>query len=161
MLIFCGRKWRRGDSRLQRRPTRNRPLLHFFLSSPAPSFAIDRRRSISQWPLQSHSFFGRSWALRYGQESENKKASLPWTMLKFHGNQNRLAELHGSILSCLDPTIVQDPRSFRCSCAYFATQYNVHNENRQAGHLLSALRLESCMAAIIFPHSKMAQKIAE
>ena len=32
--------------------------------------------------------------------------------------------------------------AFRCSCVYFATQYNVHYDNRQAGHLLSALRLE-------------------
>ena len=50
---------------------------------------------------------------------------------------------------------------FRCSCVYFATQYNVHYDNRQAGHLLSALRLERCMTAIIFPHNKMAQKITE
>ena len=47
---------------------------------------------------------------------------------------------------------------FRCSCVYFATQYNVHYDNRQAGHLLSALRLERCTAAIIFPHNKMSQK---
>ena len=52
-------------------------------------------------------------------------------------------------------------RLARCSCVYFATQYNVHYDNRQAGHLLSALRLERCTAAIIFPHNKMAQKITE
>ena len=51
--------------------------------------------------------------------------------------------------------------SFRCSCVYFASQYNVHYDNRQAGHLLSALHLERCTAAIIFPHNKMAQKITE
>ena len=51
--------------------------------------------------------------------------------------------------------------AFRCSCVYFATQYNVHYDNRQAGHLLSVLRLERCTAAIIFPHNKMAQKITE
>ena len=51
--------------------------------------------------------------------------------------------------------------AFRCSCVYFATQYNVHYDNRQAGHLLSALRLERCTAAIVFPHNKMAQKITE
>ena len=48
--------------------------------------------------------------------------------------------------------------AFRCSCVYFATQCNVHYDNRQAGHLLSALRLERCTAAIIFPHNKTAQK---
>ena len=37
-----------------------------FFSSPVPSFAIDRRWSISQLPLKSHSesSLGRSWALR-------------------------------------------------------------------------------------------------
>ena len=51
--------------------------------------------------------------------------------------------------------------AFRCSCVYFTTQYNVHYDNRQAGHLLSVLRLERCTAAIIFPHNKMAQNITE
>ena len=44
---------------------------------------------------------------------------------------------------------------------YFATQYNVLCDNRQAGRLLSKLSLERCTAAIIFPHNKMAQKITE
>ena len=44
---------------------------------------------------------------------------------------------------------------------YSATQYNVHYDYRQARHLLSALRLEGCTAAIIFPHNTMAQKITE
>ena len=61
--IFCCRKWRRGDSRPRRRPTRSRPLPHFF-SSPVSSFAINRRRGISQLPLQSHSSLGRRWVLR-------------------------------------------------------------------------------------------------
>ena len=51
--------------------------------------------------------------------------------------------------------------AFRCSCVYFATRYNVLYDYRQAGHLLSALRLERCTAAIIFPRNKMAQKITE
>ena len=45
-------------------------------SSPVSIFSIDRRRSISQLPLQSHSSLGRSWALRYYQESL-KNTSLP------------------------------------------------------------------------------------
>ena len=97
----------------------------------------------------------------YDQESENKKTSLPWTMVKNSWNSKQVAELHGSILSCVGLMIVQGPQYFRCSCVYFATQYNVHYDNRQAGYLLSALRLERYTAAIIFPHNKMAQKITE
>ena len=60
----------------------------------------------------------------------------------------------------------QDSRGFQVqqfssSCEYFATQYSVHYDNRQAGHLLSALRLERCTTAIIFPRNKIAQKITE
>ena len=129
--FFCGRKW----------PRRSKPLPHFF-SSPVPSFAINWRWSISQLPLQSHSesSLGRSWTLRYRSGKWKKWKVCPEQWWKIHGIQNRLAELHGSILSCLGSTIVQDSQSFRCSCVYFATQYNVHYDNRLAGHLLSALR---------------------
>ena len=68
MSIFCGRKWRRGDSRPRRRPTRSRPLQHFF-SYPVSSSAINRRRGISQLPLQSHSSLGR----RMGFEIRSRK----------------------------------------------------------------------------------------
>ena len=57
-------------------------LCRTFFSSPVPSFAIDRRWSISQWPWQNHSSLGWSWSLRYDQESENKMTGLPWTMVK-------------------------------------------------------------------------------
>ena len=97
-----------------------------------------------------------SWAFEIWWRRE--KTSLPINNGEKHGIQNRLAELHGSILRCLGPTIVQDSRSFRCSCVYFATQCNVHYGNQQTRHLLSALRLERYTAAIIFPHNKMAQK---
>ena len=50
-------------------------LCHTFFSSPVPSFVSDRRRRIRQLPLQSHSSLGRSCALKYDQESENKKAT--------------------------------------------------------------------------------------
>ena len=53
--------------------------------------------------------------------------------------------------------------AFRCSCVYFATQYNnVHYDNEQAGHLLSVLRLELEMhGRHYFPQNKMAQKITD
>ena len=96
---------------------------------------------------------GRSWALRYDQESE--KTSLPINNgEKFHGIQNRLAELHGSILTCLGSTIIQDSRSFRCSCVYFATQYNKHYGNRQARRSLSALRWKDTQPPLFFPTTK-------
>ena len=66
---------------------------------------------------------------------------------KLHGIQNRLAELHRSILSCFGPTIVQDSPSFRWSCVFC---YTVKCTLRQSTgkHLLSALRLERYTAAI-------------
>ena len=81
-------------------------------------------------------------------------------MGKTRGNQSRLAKLHGAILSFLGPKIVQDSRGFQVQLRIFRYN-NVHYDNRQAGHLLSALRLERCTDAIIFPHNKMAQKITE
>ena len=50
--------------------------------------------------------------------------------------------------------------AFRCSCVYFATQYNVHYDNRQAGHLLNALSGERCTAAI-FSRKQIGAKITE
>ena len=132
-----------------------------FFSSPVPSFAIDRCWSISQLPLQSHSSFGRSWALRYDQESENKKTCLPWTMVKNSWNPKqacRAPRIELELPWSGDRSRIAIFRAFRCSCVYFATQYNVHNDNRQAGHLLRALRLDRCTSAIIFPHNKMAKK---
>ena len=92
------------------------------------------------------------------KKGKTKRQTCPLTMVNNSYIQNWLADLHGSILSC--PW--SDDRSrlaiFRCSCVYFTTQYNVHYDNRLAGHLLSVLRLERCTAAIILPHNKMAQK---
>ena len=63
-----------------------------------------------------------------------------------HASSGADGALHAlRYLSCRGPTIVQDSRSFSTGAfVYFATQYmyNVHYDNRQAGHLLSALRLE-------------------
>ena len=160
---FCGRKARRLEAAAP--ANESQALAILFFSSPVRSFAIDRRRSTSQLStcpckviLLSDEVGFEIWSRKWKQL---KKTSLPWTMVKIRGVQNWLVELHGSILSCIGLTIVQDLRSFRCSCVYFAAQYNVHCDNRQAGNLLSTLRLERCMAAIIFPHNKMAQNITE
>ena len=133
----------------------------FFTGLELRDRLTSEHQSVGNLPLKSYSSLGRSWV--WDQESKNKMTSLPMNRQwwKIRGIQNRSAELHGSILRCLGPTIVQDSWSFRCSCVYFTTQYNVHCDNRQAGHLLGALRLERCTAAIIFPHNKMAQKITE
>ena len=69
--FFCGRKWRRGDSRPRRRPTRSSPLPHFF-SSPVSSFAINRRRDITtdQSVTLAKSFLSRT---KMGFEIRSKK----------------------------------------------------------------------------------------
>ena len=133
MSIFCGRKWRRGDSRPRRRPTRSRPLPHFF-SSPVSRFAINRCRGISQLPLQSHSSLRRRLALRLDQESENKKTSLP---MKTGENSWKSKQACGApridlVVHVLVRRSFKTREAFRCSCVYFATQYNVHYDNRQA-----------------------------
>ena len=40
-------------------------------------FTSSELRDRSMLPLQSHFCLGRSWALRYDQERDNKKTSLP------------------------------------------------------------------------------------
>ena len=159
MSVYCGLKWRRGDSRPRRRPTRSRPLLHFFFFDLfRTSRSIDVRLSVS-YPWKIFQLLGKVGLWDMIKNVTTKRSSLPWTIeWKFHGIQNRLAELHGSILNCLGPAIVHDSRSFRCSCVYFAAQYNVHHDDQQAGHLLSALRVERYTDAIIFPHNKMTHK---
>ena len=50
---------------------------------------------------------------------KRKRQVCPWKMGKIHGNKNRLAELHGLILSCLGPKIVQDSRGFQVQLRIF------------------------------------------
>ena len=57
-------------------PANKKQAFATLFSSPVSSFAINRRRGISQLPMQSHSSLGQRWALRLDQESENKKTSL-------------------------------------------------------------------------------------
>ena len=160
--FFCDQKWQQGDSRPRRRPTRSRRLPHFFFTcselhdqSTSAYQSVPRAKSFLSRMKLGFEIWSRKWkqkemfALNNGEKfMESKK-------------KKRLAELHGSILSCLHglgPTIVQALWSFRCSCVYFATQNNIHYDNWQAGHLLSTLRLERRTAAIIFLHNKMAPK---
>ena len=117
--FFCGRKWRRGDSRPRRRPTRSRPLPHFF--SSVSSFAINRRRGMSQlyYPCKVIPLSDENGLFDKIKKVKTKRQVCPWKMGKIHGNQNRLAELHGSILSCLCPKIVQDSRGFQVQLRIF------------------------------------------
>ena len=47
--------------------------------------------------------------------------------------------------------------AFRCSCVYFATQYNVHYDNRQAGHLLP-FAWKDARPPLFFPTTKWRKK---
>ena len=75
--------------------------------------------------------------------------------------RSRPLQLHESISSAVLVRRSFKTRDLSGAFVYSATQYNVHYDNWQAGYLLSALRLERCTAAIIFPHNKMAQKITD
>ena len=72
---------------------------------------------------------------------KTKRQVSPWKMGKIHGNQNRLAELHGSILRCLGPTTVQDSRGFQVQLRILLHS-TMYTTNRRAGHLVSASLLK-------------------
>ena len=128
--------------------------LHLFQASRS----IDIGVSVS-WPCKVIRLSDEVGLWDMIKRMKTKRQVCPEQWWKIPGIQHRLAELHQSILTCVGPTIVRGSQSFRCSCVYFATQYNVHYDNRQAGHLLSALRLKRYTAAIIFPHNKLAQNM--
>ena len=112
--FFWGRKWRRGHARPRRRPTRSRPSPHFFLHRFRASRSIDVGVSVS-YPCKLIPFSDEDGLWDKIKKLKTKRQVCPWKMGKIHGNQNRLAELHGSILSCLatlGPKIVQDSRDF-------------------------------------------------
>ena len=81
--IFCGWKWRREDSRTRRWPMRSRPLPSFFFFTGLFRFSrsIDLGVSVS-YPCKVTPLSDEVWLWDYDQESENKKTSLPWTMVK-------------------------------------------------------------------------------
>ena len=82
-------------------------------------------------------------------------------MVKTPGIQNRLAQFHGSILSCLGPTIAPTSQSFTSFSlmvqlhGLLCTLYNVHYDKRHAGDLLRALHLEkNARPPLFFPTTK-------
>ena len=138
MSIFCGG----GDSRPRRQPTCRRHWPPFFFS-----WSLElRNRSTSEYQsvahLHTNSFFSRmksgfkNWSKNWEQKGDVAQQRRTWKMVKkIPGIQNRPAQLHESILSCLGPTIVQASRSFRCSCVDSVAQFNVHYDKRHARHL--------------------------
>ena len=158
-FFFC-RKWWRGDSRPRRRPMRSRPLPHFFFF--ACSKLCDQSTSEYQAVTLAKSFLSRT---KLGFEIRSRK----WKQKgKFAvNNGENFMESKTGLQSSTDRSWAVLVRQSFKTChlsgafVYFATQYNVHYDNRLAGHLLSALRLKRFTAAIIFPHNKVAQKITE
>ena len=109
-VILCRFLWSKmAARRLEATAPANKKqaLLHFFFLHLVPSIAIDRRRGISQLPLQSHSSLGRSWALSFDQESANEKTSLPWTMVKNSWNPK-----HACKAPQIDPTVLVQQSRF-------------------------------------------------
>ena len=134
----------------------------FFLQ--VRSFAIEVSLKLSMQSRSSLALRVVGGTLRTDQESANEKRmlsnngghehwlSMPWI-------QNRLAQLHGSILYwAFLLRLSFNPDDLSGPVVHFATQCNVHYDKRHAGHLLPTLRLGNCTATIIFPHNKMAQK---
>ena len=154
MSIFCGRKWRRGDSRPRRQPTRSRPLPHFFLHFT--SFELrDQSTSGYQSVTLAKSFHSRT---NMGFEIRSRKRKKKDKLAMKNGeNSWKPKQACGAPRIDLELSWSEDrsrlSEAFRCSCVYFATQYNVHYDNRQAGHLLSALRLEK-WPPLFFPTKK-------
>ena len=155
MSIFCGRKWRRGDPRPRCRPTIRRAWLHFFF------FTCSELRD---WSTSEHQWVSYPCKVvplsdEVGLWDRVKKVKTNKFSLN---NGEKFMEFKTGLQSSTDRSwAVLVRRSFRTrhlsgAVVYFATQYNVHYNNRQTGHLLSALRLERCTDAIIFPHNKMA-----
>ena len=179
MSIFCGRRWWTGNSRPRLRPTRCKHRLHYFLSS---SLELWNQSMLEYQPVVlANSFLSRTnsqWTS--GLENWSKKCEWKdeaaeqqwrtWTIVKkkrMEWSQTGLqSSTDRSILSCLSrlPRWLFKPRDLSGAVVQTVLngiQYNVHYGKRQGGHLLRALRLENCTAAIIFPHNKIAQKITE
>ena len=118
MSIFCGRKWRWGDSRLRRLTTRSRPLSHFFLHQFRASRSIDVAVSVS-YPCKVIPLLDEDGLWDKIKKVKTKRKVCLWKMGKIPGNQNRFAELHGLILSCLGPKIVRDSWGFQLQLRIF------------------------------------------
>ena len=74
--------------------------------------SVTLAKSFLSWTKLGFEIWSRKWKQKDKFALNN--AEQWW---KIHGIQNWLVELHGSILSCLGPAIVQDSRSFEFSGA--------------------------------------------
>ena len=127
-------------------------------------FAIDRRRSISQLSLQSHSSLSLSSRTKLGFEIWSRKWKDKFAhqqSWKIRGIQNRLAELHGIDLELS----WSDDRSrltiFQVQLCIF--RYTVQCTLRQSTGktLVERASFGKIHGRHYFPRSKMAQKITE
>ena len=119
---FCGRKWRRGDSRPRRRPTRSRPLPHFFSFT---SFELrDQSTSGYQSVILAKSFLSRTkMGFELRSRKWKQKTSLPmkigvnsWKPTLACGAPRIDLELSRF---CLGPKIVQSSRGFQVQLRRF------------------------------------------
>ena len=135
-------------------------LTALFFSSPVRSFVIDRRRSISESPLQSRSSLGTKLAFEIWSR-KLKQTGFPWTMVKNSWNPKQ---------ACRAPQIDlelswSDDRS---RLAIFQVQLYISLHSTMYTTIID--RQGTCWARFVwkdawpplfFPHNKMAQKITE
>ena len=86
--FFCGRKWRPGDSRRRRRPTRS----SFFLHQCWASQSIDVGVSVS-YPCKVIPLSDEDGLWDKIKKVKTKRQVCPWKMGKIHGNQNRAPQI--------------------------------------------------------------------
>ena len=135
------------DSRPRRRPTRRRHWPHFFSSS------INVGASISwQLALAKSFLFRTKLGLRYDQESENKKTSLPMN------NGEKFVEFKTCVQRSTDRSwgaLVRrsfTTRDLSGAVVYnFATQYNVHFEKM---HTTIINRQDTCWARLVWKDAR-------
>ena len=136
------------------------PCNTFFLHQFRASQSIDVGVSIS-YPCKVIPLSDEDGLWDKIKKVKTKRQVCPWKWGKFVETETGLRSSTDRSWAVLVRRSFKPREAFRCSCVYFATQYNVHYDNRQAEHLLSALRLERCTAAIIFPHNEWRKKITE
>ena len=140
-------------------------LCRTFFFFTVPSFAIDRRRGISQSHLQSHSSQDEVglWDMI---KKVKTKTSLP---IK---NGEKFMETKTGLRSSTDRSWVVLVRRFKRfnnnsktrylsgAVAYFTTQYNVHNDNQQ-DTCWARFAWKDARPPLIFPTTKWRKKNTE
>ena len=101
-----------------------------FFSSPVSSFAINRRRGISQLPCKVTplSDVDGLWDKIKKVKTKDKFAHEKWG--KFMETKAGLRSSTDRAWVVLVRRSFKTCEAFRCSCVYFPTQYNVHYDNR-------------------------------